>query len=50
MYQYILGDMYGKFIWVILVYICIIQVTASLTGLRPIYHYESGQIHIKLTY
>lgn len=37
-------------LWVILVYICIIQVTASLTGLRPIYHYESGQVHIKLTY
>lgn len=37
-------------LWVILVYIRIIQVTASLTGLRPIYHYESGQIHIKLTY
>lgn len=37
-------------LWIILVYICIIQVTASLTGLRSIYPYESGQIHIKLTY
>lgn len=37
-------------LWVILVYIRIIQVTASLTGLRSIYPYESGQIHIKLTY
>lgn len=37
-------------LWIILVYVCIIQVTASLTGLRPIYPYESGQIHIKLTY